>query len=128
MEKKERISVAFQGELGAFSFSAAQKLLGAGVKALPCPSFKEVFQAVNSDAASHAVIPIENTLHGSVHENYDYLLEYNLPIRGETSIRISHNLITLRGTRFGQLRRAFSHPVALNQCRSFFERHKQIEP
>lgn len=95
---------------------------------LPCQSFPEVFLALKSGSATHAVIPIENTLHGSIHENYDHLLEYKVPIRGETSIRISHQLIALPGTRFRQIRRAFSHPVALNQCRSFFEKHKQIEP
>lgn len=120
--------VAFQGERGSFSFSAACKLLGSRVHMLPCNSFKDVFQAVESGSATHAVIPIENTLHGSVHENYDHLLEYNLPICGETSIRISHNLIALPGTRFRQIRRAFSHPVALNQCQSFFEKYKDIEP
>lgn len=83
---------------------------------------------VRSGAATHAVIPIENSLHGSVHENYDHLLEYDLSICGETSIRISHNLIALPGTRLAHIRRAFSHPVALNQCRRFFEKHKRIEP
>ncbi len=94
----------------------------------PCRSFTDVFLALRSGRVTHAVIPIENTLHGSVHENYDLLLEYNLPICGETSIRISHQLIALPGTRLRQIRRAFSHPVALNQCRSFFEKHKGIEP
>lgn len=118
--------VAFQGERGSFSFSAVCKLLGSTVRVKPCESFKEVFQAVEDGNVTHAVIPIENTLHGSVHENYDHLLEYDLPICGETSIRISHNLIALPGTRFRDIRRAFSHPVALNQCRNFFEKHKQI--
>lgn len=76
----------------------------------------------------YGVIPIENTLHGSVHENYDNLLQYDLPIRGETSIRISHHLIVLPGVRFRDVRRAFSHPVALNQCRRFFEQYKSIQP
>jgi prephenate dehydratase len=120
--------VAFQGERGSFSFSAASKLLGSRARVWPCESFKGVFRAVESGAVTHAVIPIENTLHGSVHENYDHLLDYNLPICGETSIRISHNLIALPGTQFRQIRRAFSHPVALNQCRSFFEKYKEIEP
>jgi prephenate dehydratase len=87
-----------------------------------------VFSAAASGAVTHAVIPIENTLHGSVHENYDHLLDYNLPICGETSIRISHSLIALPGMRFRQIRRALSHPVALNQCRSFFDKYKQIKP
>lgn len=128
MAKASGRLVAFQGERGAFSFSAACKLLGPRVRTLACETFKDVFQAVEAGTVTHAVIPIENTLHGSVHENYDHLLEYNLPICGETSIRISHSLIALPGIRFGQIRRVFSHPVALNQCRNFFEKYKQIEP
>ena len=128
MSRRVTNSVAFQGEVGAFSVSAAHKLMGAEVRLLPCESFGDVFRAVSAGAVSHAVVPIENTLHGSVHENYDHLLEYDLPICGETSIRISHNLIGLPGSHLRQVRRAFSHPVALNQCRRFFEKHKNIEP
>lgn len=120
--------VAFQGERGSFSSAAAGKLLGLRVRMLPCESFQDVFRAVESGRVTHAVIPIENTLYGSIHENYDHLLEYDLPIRGETKVRISHNLIALPGTRLSQVRRAFSHPVALNQCRNFFETHKEIAP
>ncbi|MBV8904788.1 MAG: prephenate dehydratase [Acidobacteriia bacterium] len=123
-----RLSAAFQGELGAFSHAAAQKLLGERVPALPCPSFGEVFEALRARTASHAVIPIENTLHGSVHENYDHLLECDFAISGETSVRISHQLITMPGVRFSEVRQAFSHPVALNQCRGFFKKYSRIEP
>jgi prephenate dehydratase len=73
------------------------------------------------------VIPIENTLHGSVHDNYDYLLKYDLSIRGETFVRVVHNLIAAPGVRFPLIRRVYSHPVALNQCRTFFEENPQIE-
>jgi len=73
------------------------------------------------------VIPIENTLHGSVHENYDHLLHFNLPIVGETNVRIVHNLIAAPGVAFGKIRRVFSHPVALNQCLDFFAAHPQLE-
>jgi prephenate dehydratase len=124
---KQKPVAAFQGELGAFSHAAARKLLGENTAVLPCPSFDEVFQALKSGKSTHAVLPIENTLHGSIHENYDHLLEYELPIIGETSIRISHQLIAMPGTRFRNVRRVYSHPVALNQCLSFFERHTNIE-
>ena len=120
--------VAFQGELGAFSHSAALKLAGPTVNLLPCESFKSVFEALNRGEATAAVIPIENTLHGSVHENYDYLLAFDITIRGETTLRISHNLVATKGIKLAQVRRAFSHPVALNQCRRFFEKHRRIEP
>ena len=73
------------------------------------------------------MIPIENTLHGSVHENYDHLLKYDLAIRGETFVRIVHNLIAPPGVRLRKIQRVYSHPVALNQCRHFFEENPQIE-
>ena len=118
--------VAIQGERGAFSHSAAQKLLGREIDAFPCPTFKDVFESLRDGRVSHAVLPIENTLHGSILENYDNLLHYGFPIRGETSVRISHNLIAMPGTTLRQIRKAYSHPVALNQCLRFFERNKRI--
>lgn len=127
MPRRTKTLVAFQGEPGAFSHAAARKLLGQEVDILPCPYFDEVFKALKQGRASHAVIPIENTLHGSVHENYDHLLEYGLPIVGETSIRISHQLIAMPGTRLGDVRRVLSHPVALNQCLEFFKKNPQVE-
>jgi prephenate dehydratase len=128
MPHRSAHSVAFQGERGAFSYLAATKFLGSIVKDLPCSTFRDVFEAVKSGKVSFAVIPIENTLHGSVHENYDYLLEYGFPICGETNVRIAHNLIAMPGTRFQDIRKVFSHPVALNQCRQFFQKYKQIKP
>src|SRR5262245_37682805 len=100
MPRRNRIVVAFQGEPGAFSHAAARKLLGEGVQVLPCQQFEYVFETLKTGRATHSVIPIENTLHGSVHENYDHLLEYDLPIVGETRIRIAHQLIAMPGTRF----------------------------
>ncbi|MBV8867277.1 MAG: prephenate dehydratase [Acidobacteriaceae bacterium] len=119
--------VAFQGEPGAFSHAAALRVLGERANLLPCISFRNVFESLKSDSARYAIIPIENTLHGSVHENYDYLLDYGFVISGETSIRISHQLITMPGVRFQDVKRVFSHPVALNQCKRFFDEHKEIE-
>jgi prephenate dehydratase len=118
---------AFQGEPGAFSHSAALKLLGSRAKPLPCASFRDVFQAVQTGSADCAVVPIENTLHGSVHENYDYLMEYDLVISGETSIRISHQLIAMPGTKLSRVKRVLSHPVALNQCKRFFHENEKLE-
>jgi prephenate dehydratase len=120
--------VAFQGELGAFSYTAAMRLIGKNIRALPCPTFRDVLDAVKSGAAHSAVLPIENTLHGSVHENYDHLLEYGFPIAGETNVRIAHHLIAMPGTRLREIRKAYSHPVALNQCREFFKRNPNIQP
>ena len=119
--------IAFQGELGAFSQVAARQLAGPGCLPVPLASFEEVFRSVQNGKCSCAAIPIENTLHGSVHENYDHLLKYDLPIRGETFVRIVHNLIAPPGVKLAQVRRVFSHPVALNQCRRFFEEHPAIQ-
>lgn len=119
--------VAFQGELGAFSQQAIRQLLGAPARPEPCQRFDEVFSALAARRVRAAVIPIENTLHGSVHENYDLLLKYDFVITGETSVRIVHNLIAPPGVTFRQLRKVFSHPVALNQCLDFFAKHKNVE-
>jgi len=119
--------IAFQGARGAFSEEAARKLLGAQTSVLPCDRFEDVFRSVKSRAAAGAVVPIENTLAGSVHENYDHLVNFELPIVAETSVRIVHNLIVRRGVHFSQIKRAFSHPVALNQCLDFFAKNPQIE-
>lgn len=120
--------VAFQGELGAFSQVAAQQLLGKQIEPVPCQHFEEVFRLLAQGRVDAAVIPIENTLHGSVHENYDHLLKYKLWIVAETNLRIVHNLIALPGVRLSAIRRVYSHPVALNQCLQFFRRHPQLEP
>ena len=122
-----KASVAFQGEPGAFSFAAAQKLCGDDLVYIPKETFAQVFEAIYSDDADFAVIPIENTLYGSVHENYDHLLKYETPIRGETTLRIEHALISKPGQQLSSIRRAFSHPVALDQCRRFFSENPQIK-
>jgi prephenate dehydratase len=122
---KER--VAFQGERGAFSEIAARRLLGDEIDFVPCERFEQVFRALADGAATASVIPIENTLHGSIHENYDHLLNFDLKIVAETNIRIVHNLIAPPGTRLRDVRRVYSHPVALNQCLNFFAGHPELE-
>jgi prephenate dehydratase len=122
-----RRRAAFQGELGAFSQVAARLLAGDDCIPVPLQTFEDVFVSVVNGKCNCAVIPIENTLHGSIHENYDHLLKYDLPIRGETFVRIVHNLIAPPGVRFPQIRRVYSHQAALNQCRTFFEENPQIE-
>jgi len=123
----KRSTVSFQGEAGAFSQIAARELAGADATPVPLPTFVEVFESVASGKCDAAVIPIENTLHGSVHENYDHLLHFELEIQGETFVRIVHNLIAPEGVSFRDIRRVFSHPVALNQCLRFFENNSGIE-
>jgi prephenate dehydratase len=121
------IRVAFQGELGAFSHQAVIQLLGGRARPTPFARFEEVFCALRDGAVEAAVLPIENTLHGSVHENYDHLLRFDFPIVAETSVRIVHNLIAPPGVPFRRVQRVYSHPVALNQCLKFFERNPRLE-
>jgi prephenate dehydratase len=125
--KKQPELVAFQGEIGAFSQEAVRQLLGVNVRVLPCQWFDEVFKCLRNKKVQAAVIPIENTLAGSVHENYDHLLNFNFQIVAEASVRIVHNLIAAPGVRFGNIRKVYSHPVALNQCLDFFSKNPQIE-
>jgi prephenate dehydratase len=119
--------VAFQGELGAFSQEAIRQLLGDRAQPVPCQRFDQVFAALKAGDTDAAVLPIENTLAGSVHENYDLLIKYDFEITGETSVRIVHHLIAPPDVTFRDIRRVYSHPVALNQCLDFFGRHKNIE-
>jgi len=126
-KKQSPLRAAFQGEPGAFSHKAAMDLLGAGVTVVPRQHFEDVFAALRDGEADAAVIPIENTLHGSVHENYDHLLQYDFRIVAETNVRIVHNLIAVPGVRFKDVQRAFSHPVALNQCVNFFKSNPRIQ-
>jgi len=122
-----RPRVAFQGEKGAFSQQAIRQFFGERAEVVPCQRFEDVFVRLRDKEVAAAVIPIENTLAGSVHENYDHLVNFELPIVGETSVRIVHHLMAPKGVTFSQIRRVFSHPVALNQCLDFFARNPQIE-
>jgi len=126
-KRKDANPIAFQGARGAFSEQAVRQLLGPEPPVLPCERFEDVFRAVKDGRAAGAVIPIENTLAGSVYENYDHLLNFELPIVAETSVRIVHNLIAPEGVTFGKIKRVFSHPVALNQCLDFFTNHPNIQ-
>jgi prephenate dehydratase len=120
-------TVSFQGERGAFSEEAAYQLLGHRIRALPCETFSAVFESVARGKANRCLVPIENTLAGSVYENYDLLLANRLHIVGEVSLRIVHNLIAFPGTTASDLRRVYSHPVALAQCGRFFQKHPGVE-
>ena len=120
--------VAFQGELGAFSSEAANKLLGNRINLVPCETFEKMFTAVETGACDYCLAPIENSLFGSVYQNYDLLLKHNLRIIGETNLRIVHNLIASPETKLEDVRRVYSHPVALGQCLQFFTAHPEITP
>jgi prephenate dehydratase len=120
------MKVAIQGELGSFSHEATGKMLPKAT-VVPCARSAEVFDAVESGKFQAAVIPIENSLAGSVAEHYDLLLARDLFIHDEMHLRIRHNLLALRGVKLADVRRVFSHPVALDQCRNFFRSHPSIQ-
>ena len=118
--------VAIQGEPGSFSHEAALKLVPEAEIA-PCSLSAEVFEALSSGAVDAAVIPIENSLAGSVLEHFDLLLQHDVTVQGEALLRIRHNLIALPGRKIEDIRRVFSHPVALAQCRRFLAEHARME-
>ena len=110
--------IAYQGEPGAFSEAAARKI-DAVAELLPCHAFEDVFDAVNAERASYGVLPIENSIGGSIHRNFDLLLEHQLLIVGEVEQPVVHNLLALQGTTMGMVKRVYSHPQALAQCDRF---------
>src|SRR2546422_4635362 len=122
------VTVAIQGEAGSFSHAAALQALGPDIRLVPCPSFDELFRAVEAGDAARGAVPIENSLAGSVHENYDLLGAHALHVVAETQVRVRHCLIARPGTERAAIRRVASHPVALAQCRRFFATHPDVVP
>jgi len=118
--------IAIQGEPGSFSHEAAGKL-NIEATILPCSLSSDVFRALSQREVDAAVIPIENSLAGSVVEHYDLLLDYDVAIESESLLRIRHNFIVVPGVAIERIQRVYSHPVALAQCRKFLEQHLAIE-
>ena len=118
--------IAYQGELGAFSEAAARRV-NASADLVPCRSFEEVFSAVNAGPAAYGVLPIENSIGGSIHRNYDLLVEQQLPIVGEVELPVVHQLLAMPGAAMPNLRRIYSHPQALAQCERFLRTLTGIE-
>lgn len=125
--KDQRIGVAFQGELGAYSELAARELFPEEIDVLPQHGFEDVFGAVERGVCPYGIIPIENSLAGSIHQNYDLLLKYELMICEEIKLRISHTLIVLPGVCMEDIRRVYSHPQALSQCEEFLQSLEGVE-
>ncbi len=120
------MKIAIQGEPGSFSHEAAMKLVSDAV-IVPFALSADAFSALVNGAVEAAVIPIENSLAGSVSEHFDLLLANDVKVERETLLRIRHNLIAISGTSTAQIDRVFSHPVALAQCRNFLARHPRME-
>jgi prephenate dehydratase len=118
----EKTLVAFQGELGAYSEQAALEYFGSDIETLPCHSFEDVFASVLEHRCTHGLIPIENSLAGSIHRNYDLMLRNNLNIVGEYHLRVSHCLLAVAGVQVEDIQRVHSHPQALAQCEASLRR------
>jgi arogenate/prephenate dehydratase len=118
--------IAFQGAPGAYSEAAAQRAWS-GAETVPMDQFEDVFAAVASGRTSHGLLPVENSTGGSIHRNYDLLLEHDLPIVAETELQVVHHLVALPGTELSQIRRVCSHPQALAQCESFLRSLPNVE-
>ncbi|HAV23378.1 MAG TPA: prephenate dehydratase [Bacteroidetes bacterium] len=112
-------TIAYQGEPGAFSEQAAQSFFGPSARLLPLESFKDVFQHAAKHPANFGIVPIENSVYGSVHQNYDLLLRHKLFIVGELKLRIQLHVMALRGVSLKAIRFIYSHPQALGQCEEF---------
>jgi len=124
------VRVAIQGELGSNSHMAALAMLGKSTESLeiiPCSVSAEVLERVIAGTVDGAVLPIENSLHGSVAEHYDLLLEHPVRIERESLLHIRHNVIAMPGVKLSDVRRVMSHPVALAQCRRFLNQHRDLE-
>ena len=120
--------VAFQGVHGAYSDVAARRMLGPSCRTMPMDTFEDVFRAVANNTVDRGVIPIENSLSGSIHQNYDLLLTKNLHIVGETYLLVDHVLMCHPGSSLRNLTTVLSHPQALAQCSHFFQRTKRLRP
>jgi prephenate dehydratase len=119
------MKIAIQGERGSFSHEAALRMLP-GCSVVPCGRSAEVFDRLANNSARAAVIPIENSLAGPVSEHFDLLLAQDVFVQREFRLRINHNLVAAPGVKLKTIRHVFSHPVALDQCRDFFRKHKNI--
>ena len=117
-------TVAFQGERGAYSESAVYQFFGEKAEVKPCKDFRDVFESVKGGEVQAGVVPVENSLEGSINQNYDLFFSYDLKVCGEVIVRVAHCLIVNPGATLSQIKSVYSHPQALAQCRSYLEKAK----
>ncbi len=115
-------TVAFQGEPGAYSEQAAYDFFGPPAQPQPRPTFDAVFADVTGGSVDYGIVPVENSLAGSIHRNYDLLMRHDLHLVGEVVVRVRHNLIALPGAQLADIRRVLSHWQALDQCEQTLSR------
>ncbi len=113
--------LAYQVEPGAYSEAAALQYGGTQAETLPCKSFEDVFDAVSRKKATHGVVPLENSIGGTIHRNYDLLLDHDLTISGEVELDVVHCLQALPGTKLEDIKVVYSHPQALAQCERYLK-------
>jgi len=118
--------ISYQGEPGAFSEQAAKAYFGRSCEVAARQTFNEIFEDVERGRSAFAIVPIENSLHGSVHQNFDLLWKHRVHIVGEIKLRIKMNLLALPGVRIKDLRAVYSHPQALGQCEKFLRKLKNV--
>ncbi len=116
-------TVAFQGVRGAFSELAVRRSFDESVEVMPCHAFSDVFDAVSSGKAKYGVVPVENTLGGTIYDNLDLLaIHPELTVVGEQQVRVMHNLIVVPGAKMEDIRKVYSHPQGIRQCRAFLDK------
>jgi prephenate dehydratase len=120
------MNIAYQGEPGAFSEAAARRV-DPDADLVSCRSFEEVFDGVQAGTSTYGVLPIENSIGGSIHRNYDLLLEHDLSIVAEVELPVVHHLLALPGTTLAGLKRVYSHPQGLAQCERFLRTLTGVE-
>ena len=118
------MKVAFQGECGAYSEMAALHHFGANIEVIPCKILSDVFETIESRKADYAVVPIENSIEGSVNETYDLLIDAERMVCNEIYFRIVHCLVSYRDSELSKVKAVYSHPQALAQCRKFLRKNK----
>jgi len=119
-----RGTVAFQGEVGAYSEEAAVSFFQGSVRTLPCRNLSDVFSKVERRETEFGIVPVENSLHGSIGQTYDLLLTSNVSVCGESMLKITHCLVANPNVDLNSVRRVYSHPQALGQCRTYLEKRR----
>jgi prephenate dehydratase len=119
--------IVYQGEPGCNSDVASNKFFPKDIRRTGVRTFKDIFEMVKSKSKTYGVVPVENSLTGSIHQNYDLLLEYDVWVTGAVNLRIEHNLMAPAGTDIKSIKEIWSHPEALAQCRDFLSSHPEYK-